>query len=110
MRKINLRKAVPFRTLNQIANFQESIETCDSLLNNPAEFYGDDEEWHQVEKEKDFCEKCQNKILKSLGFNRVQEIVDRYRNANAEDDCETMDYLLPILDACGVRFGMNTAL
>lgn len=108
--KINLRKPVPFRTLNQIANFQDSIETCDSLLNNPAEFYGDDEELHQVEKEKDFCEKCQNKILKSLGFNRVQEIVDGYRVAVAESDNETADYLLPILDACGIRFGINTVL
>lgn len=108
--KINLRKNVPFRTLNQIANFQDSIESCESILNNPAAFYGDDEEWEQIKKEKSFCEKCQNKILKSIGFNTVQEIVNDYRVANAQDDDYQMNYLLPILDACGVRFGINTVL
>ena len=110
MRKINLRKPVSFRTLNQLSNFQESIDSCDSILSNPAAFYGDDEEWEQIAKEKDFCEKCQDKILKSIGYSCVQEIVERFRIANSEDDNETMDYLLPVLDACGVRFGINTVL
>lgn len=107
---INLRKPVSFRTLNQIQNFQESIETCESILNNPAGFFGDNEEWEQIKKEKDFCEKCQNKILKSLGFDRLQTIVDTYRVAIRTNDFKTADYVLPILDACNVRFGINTAL
>lgn len=107
---INLRKQISFRSLNQLANFQDSIETCDDILNNPASFYGDDEEWEQIKKEKDFCEKCQNRILKSLGFNRLQTVVDTYRVAIATKDFKTADYVLPILDACNIRFGINTVL
>lgn len=103
-------KPISFRSLNQLESLQDSIETCDSILNNPAAFYGDDEEWEQIKREKDYSEKYQNKILKRLGFDRLQTVVDTYRVAIATKDFKTADYVLPILDACNVRFGINTIL
>lgn len=54
---INLRKQISFRSLNQLESLQDSIENCDSVLNNPAAFYGDDDEWEQIKIEKDYSEK-----------------------------------------------------
>ena len=110
MRKINLRKPVSFRDLDNLAYQQEIIENCDGVLNNPASFFGDDEEWDMIQKSKSLAEKSKLRMLKRLGFGREQEIVDSYRVAMQENDSDKVAYLVPILDACGIRFGINTVL
>lgn len=110
MRKISLRKPVSFRDLNNLIMNQSIIDDSNDILNNPIGFYGDDEEWEQIKRDKEYAERYQTKILKRLGFDRLQNVVDTYRVAIATKDFKTADYVLPILDACNVRFGINTAL
>lgn len=110
MRKINLRKPVSFNDLDNLSYQQEIIDNCDYILGNPASFFGDEEEWEMIKKSKSIAENAKRRIIRKLGFNREQQIVDYYRLAMLENDSSKVAYVIPILDACGVRFGINTAL
>ncbi len=96
--------------INRISEITDVIQDCKRVLGNPAAFFGDDEEWDAIIEDKEAAEKEQNRLLKKLGFDRKQDIVDSYRVAYQENDVRTMNKLEPIVDAIGVIWGYNTVL
>ena len=96
--------------INRVSELTDIIQDCERTLNNPASFFGDDEEWDAIVVEKRTAEKEQNRLLKKLGFSSEQDVVDTYRIAYQENDSKTMNKLDPIVDAIGVIWGYNTVL
>lgn len=96
--------------INRLSEVTDIIQDCERVLGNPAAFFGDDEEWDAIIEDKQNAEKEQNRLLKKLGFNCEQDVVDSYRVAYQENDTKTMNKLDQIVDAIGVIWGYNTVL
>ena len=96
--------------INRISEVTDVIQDCERVLGNPAAFFGDDEEWDSIIDDRESAEKEQHRLLKKLGYDCEQDVVNEYRIAYHENDTKTMNKLEPIVDAIGVIWGVNTVL